>query len=168
MRFAKLAILLPIGMLFFSLCAHAQGQPPPVKDDGFDLFLLSLGTIFVCTMIGAAIVGAFLAALFLLTLFALLSAGVLSASFAVGLYKRSISSGFKAFLLFVFGPAFAVLGAAGLWAAHAVFHFPMQTENVVLLGLSGGFIAGMLTALVTFEVIRLAIRKMTTKLGLLQ
>jgi hypothetical protein len=165
-RQSKIVFVLSILFLVLSMTALGQNKEyDPAKDDEFNIFLLSLATIFVCAMIGAAIVGAFAAAITLFFLFALIAVGVLSTSVAIGLYRRSFSAGFKSFLMILFGIGCSFVGALGLLLADKFFDLPLSSSSSLLVGLLGGLIGGLVLAIASWNVIRWVIKLLTKKLN---
>lgn len=140
---AKLVFIL----LFLSLSTSGftQDTPPPA-DEGMDIFLLVIGAIFVSGMIGAAIIGAMAAALVLFFLFGMLSIGVLSTSVFIGLYRRSLASGFKSFLMLLFGFSCAVIGGGGMFLVDATIGLPGSSALVISLGAGSGLLGGLILA----------------------
>src|SRR5262245_33748048 len=90
-------------IIFASNMVFAQATPdgPPPPDDDFNVFLMILATIFFSLMIGAAFAGSFIAASVLLLMGALAGFGIVSVSILAGIYKRSVTAGFKTFLYIV-------------------------------------------------------------------
>ncbi|HUC82694.1 MAG TPA: hypothetical protein VMR70_17430 [Flavisolibacter sp.] len=152
------------------LCAFlpsiAQQTEPPMPDDGFNIFLLLLMSIFGCAMIGAAIIGAIAASLIVFALFGLASLGVLSAVFAVGIYNKSVSAGFKTFLAIVFGITGGILAIAGAFIANRLLGLSVSESTLISLAGAGGAIGGVLLALATFKVVQTALRMLAKRFHL--
>lgn len=144
-------------LLLLLLGASAQDSTPQAQDDKFNVFLLAIGTVFMCAMLGAAIVGAMLAALVTLLLLGLVALGVLSVSFTVGLYNRSIGAGFKTFLIIVFGAAGSILGIAIALLARAVFSLHSSTTVLTTVAGIGGLAGGIIIASSTYKLVQAAL-----------
>lgn len=162
---SKLIFILTL--LFTSTIAFSQSNSSTNPDDGeFNLFLLSLLTIFFCSMFAAAILGAVIAMFIFLLLFALITIGVLSTSVAIGLYKKSFSAGFKSFLMILLGSGCAVISAIGLFIADYFFQLPISTFAIVIVGLMSGATGGIIMAIAMHRVIRTILKIITQRLKL--
>lgn len=148
------------------MLASAQTDTNSHPDDEFNLFLLGLLTIFVCAMIGAAIVGAFTATLFVFLLFGLVSLGILSTSIIIGLYKKSVSAGFKSFLIILHGSGCMAIGGIGAVIINYFFELPLSLPMNFFVGGLGGFVAGLLMAISTYHVFQRIIKFIVQKLKL--
>jgi hypothetical protein len=147
------------------MVAQAQnGQPAP--DESFEIFLLVIGSLFMCAMFAAAIIGALIAAFVLFAVLGLVALGILSTSFAIGIYKRSFHSGFKSLLILGFGLSCTVLGSAAGVAGHALLELPISRLSAGLYGGFGGMTGGILLALSTFKVYRWLLNKLIGRLGI--
>jgi hypothetical protein len=124
------------------------------SDDEFNLFLFAYLIAFSSMVVGAVIVGSIAVTLLLLALFFLVSGGILSAGILVGLYKRSVSAGFKAFLMIIGGLGGLVAGVVAFWLGNHLFHFHLAQSSGFLLGAAGGLVGGLLCGVITFHVIR--------------
>ena len=148
----------------FPLSHSAQDYTSPQPDEGMDIFLLVLGSIFVCTMIGAAIVGAFLAAFVILLFFSLTAIGMVSTSVAIGLYKRSFSTGFKSLFLIFFGVINAFLGAGGLLLLNMLIPLHISGSYLVPIGFFGGLAGGLLLGHILHYVVKELIATLAKRL----
>ena len=137
-----------------SIRSANPGQVPK-PDDDFDLFLLVFGITFVCVMIGAVLAGSIAVMGFLLVLFALISAGVASAGILVGLYKRSLSAGFKAILYISCSGVGMLAGAPVFWLINRLFQMHLTPGTAALTGACSGLLGGLLLGVVLFSLIRL-------------
>ena len=144
----------------------AQSNNANAEDDEFNIFLLTIETVFVCGMIGAAIVGAMGAALVLFFLFSFMAIGVLSTSVAIGLYKRSFATGFKSFLIFLFGIGSSVVGAVGLIIARGLFHFHLSGAITLLIGFTAGMSGGIIMGFATYKVLQSILKYLMNKWNL--
>jgi len=130
------------------------GDAIPEPDDEFNIFLMFIGTAFICAMIGAAIIGAFAAALVLLMIAVFIGAGIISSAVLVGLYKKSISAGFTTLLIIICVLGGAVLGSGALLLAKDIFNFSITPVNALLTGAVGGGIGGLLMAFIIRKMIK--------------
>lgn len=137
-------------IIVLALPAFSQDLKP-ADDEEFNLFLLSLASIFICAMIGAAIIGAIAASLFLFFVFALIALGVLSTSIALGLYKRSFSAGFQTFMMILFGVCCSIIGGVGLLIVDHLAGLQPSHMTSFLVGTAAGLIGGLLMAIATIR-----------------
>lgn len=149
-------------LLLCSLVTYAQAVPP--EDDEFNIFLLVVGTIFICGMIGAAIIGAALATFVVLVIAGMAAAGVLSASVLIGWQQRSLKKGFKAFLCIALGAGCAIIGAIGTGIAQSFFHWPITWNTALGIGAAAGLCAGLILAVIFYKMAGLIISTIATKL----
>jgi len=127
----------------------------PEPDDEFNLFLLTFAIAFCSAIIGATIVGAFAAAIVFLFLFAMASAGILSTSILIGIYRRSIAAGFRAFLIILCGIGGILIGTPGFWLVNRIFDLPLTNLTSAVIGAAGGLIGGIILGIIIFKPIRL-------------
>ena len=140
-------------------------SPTRPDDDEFNVFLLALGTAFVCIVLGATLAGSMLATLFLLGVFLLVSAGVLSVAILVGFYRRSMAAGFRTMLMIVCIGGGVCCGAVAFWLINRVFDIHLQPLTALLLGAFSGLVGGLLLGLVLFTIIRLFLNYCRKKLA---
>lgn len=143
--------------------------PPGVsnpEDDEFNLFLLSWGIAFVCAVIIASLIGAMAAMVILIFIFLLISAGIISASFLVGFYKRSVTAGFRTFIVILSVITGIFLGAGGLWFCTKFFDLNLSASNALWIGAAGGCIGGILMGLIIFKALQLILTYFKNKLKL--
>jgi hypothetical protein len=133
-----------------STAASANRQ----DDEEFNVFLLALGTAFVCIVLGAALAGSMLATLFLLIVFLLVSAGVLSVGILVGYYRRSVAAGFRTMLMIACIGGGVCCGAIAFWLINRIFDIHLQPLTALLTGAFSGLVGGLLLGLVLFIIIR--------------
>lgn len=176
---AFIALLLTL----LSCCTRAQGgrQDTAVRvdtavaaaavsatrqdDEEFNVFLLALGTAFVCIVLGATLAGSMLATLFLLGVFLLVSAGVLSVGILVGFYRRSVTAGFRTVLMIACIGGGVSCGAIAFWLINRVFDIHLQPLTALLVGAFSGLVGGLLLGLVLFTIIRLFLNYCRKKLA---
>ena len=135
------------------------------EDDGFDIFLMAVGTAFVCIVLGATLAGSMLATLFLLGVFLLVSAGVLSVGVLVGFYRRSIAAGFRTVLMIACIGGGISCGAVAFWLINRIFDLHLQPATALLIGAFSGLVGGLLLGLVLFTIIRLFLNYCRKKLA---
>lgn len=135
--------------------AAATVATSATEDDEFNIFLLALGTAFVCIVLGATLAGSMLATLFLLGVFLLVSAGVLSVGVLVGFYRRSIAAGFRTALMIVCIGGGIACGAVAFWLINRIFAIHLQPPTALLIGAFSGLVGGLLLGLVLFTIVRL-------------
>lgn len=152
-RRLKISLILLIQVLPFLLAA--QDTVPVEPDEGMNIFLLVIATIFMGVMIGAAIIGAFLAAAVALLFFALVGFGLLSTSILIGLYQRSLSAGFKTLLVLSFGMACAIAGSAGLLLLHRFVPLPFSDTKLLLIGFTAGLAGGSILGIIAFKILKM-------------
>jgi hypothetical protein len=144
--------------------AEAAG-PATFNDDGFDGLLIFVLPV-LGIMAGAAIVGSMAAALILLVLLGIASAGILSAGVLVGLYRRSISAGFRTVLYLVCTLGGIVFGVGAFYLVNHFFHLHFTYKNILLAGAGGGLLGGLLLGLVVFQLIKLLFRYLRARLAI--
>jgi hypothetical protein len=151
---AKIKYILSMIAILFWVTGFAQDSQPPVPDDGFNIFLLALLSIFFCAMIGAAIIGALAASLIVFATFSLVAFGLLSASVAIGIYNKSITAGFKTLLALVFGSICGTLGLVCSYALNRLMNLELASSIVVITGATAGVTGGIVMAFATFKIIQ--------------
>ena len=127
----------------------------PTPDEDFDLFLLVFGTAFICVMIGSVLTGVIAVMGFLLVLFALIPVGIVSVGILAGLYRRSLSAGFKTILYIGCSGAGMLAGAPVFWLINRLFHMHLTPRTAVLTGACSGLLGGLLLGIVLFSLIRI-------------
>ena len=128
------------------------------------LFLLVIGSIFIAAMFGAAIIGAFLAAFAIFLLFSLTAFGMISTSLAIGLYKRSFTTGFKSLFLIFFGTTAAVLGTGSVFILKLFIPLSISSAYLALIGFLGGLAGGLLLGRVLFFIVKELITALSQRL----
>ena len=123
-------------------------------DDEFNVFLLTFASLFFAAMFGAAVIGAFAATLFLLIIFLFVSAGILSASVIVGIYKRSVQSGFKTLIFILSSLTGIVIGSVGLFLANKLFELNYSNGLCLTIGAIAGFVGGILISFAIIKIIQ--------------
>jgi hypothetical protein len=94
------------------------------------------------------------------------SAGIISTAIVVGLYKRSVTAGFKTLLIVISSIGGVVVGLTGLYFVNRVFTLHLAQPTVVWSGIAGGLVGGILLALVIISIIRVLIGLFKEKLSL--
>ncbi len=146
-----------------SLKAQTDIQNNAGEDDDFNVFLLFVGTAFVCTMIGAAIVGSFAAALAILLITGFISAGIISVSVITGIYKKSIAAGYKALIIIVCMIAGTAIGSAGLFIVTKLAGFHVAGRTALLTGAASGLAGGVLMGLIIYKMCNASISYIKSK-----
>jgi len=152
----------------FLLCAdglYAQTDPGLKPDDEFNLFLFSIAIAFICNVVGTTLVGSMLVGIALLALLGLVAAGVLSAGLLVGLYRKSISAGFKTVMAVTGCLAGVLIGEIAFYLINRIYH--LHLSGVAVLGIGGfcGLVGGMLLGIVLFTMIRAFLNYCRAKLS---
>jgi hypothetical protein len=155
-------------ILLFTTTKFLFAQQNEIKpDEGMDIFLLTIATLFICVMIGAAIIGAMVATFIILVLFAFAGLGILSTSFAIGLYNRSIGSGFKAFLVIVFGLCCSLLGLGSLLLFNELIPLPSSRTSLSIIGITSGAFGGIIMGLLTFKLFQNLFRQLSKRIQIM-
>ena len=144
--------------------AGAAGAATPIDDSVdpaiFAVFLVLVGVVVGAGLLGLAVIGVILASLFLLG-----AAGVLSAGVLVGLYKRSVTAGFKTVLLLACSLGGILVGSGGFFAVNRLFHLHIASRTVLFTGAGGGLLAGLLLGLIAFALIRAVLSALKQRLA---
>ena len=138
----------------------------PEPDEEFNIFLFAIATVFISVMIGSAIIGAFAATLFLLLVFLFVSAGILSTSVIIGIYKKSLRSGFKSFLVIICSIAGIILGSAAAFLINKLFQLSFSNTSSLISGATGGLAGGILMGLAVFKILQVMAAAFKRKLNL--
>jgi hypothetical protein len=141
----------------------AGGEEPNDPDDEFNIFLIVIAVGFMGAALGAVMAGAFVVFLFLSVSALLTIAGIVSASLLIGLYKRSLQAGFKAFL-FISGSVLGIaFGLFVLWLINQFFHLNLTGYQMLFCGagggLAGGFLLGFIIYKMSKSILRIAYNK---------
>jgi len=181
-----LFILMSLGTLLFckpfSVCAQTdtlhhiekdstnattgEAYTIPEPDEDFNIFLFVIATVFISVMIGAAITGAFAATLFLLLIFLFVSAGILSTSVIIGIYKKSLQSGFKSFLVIICSIAGMFLGSGAAFLVNKLFELSFSNTTSIISGAAGGLAGGILMGVAIFKILQIMAAAFKRKLNL--
>jgi hypothetical protein len=129
-----------------SLSAPPNNPGNNPADEEFNLFLFTLLLVAISAMIGAAIIGAFAATSLLFLLIAFISVGILSVSLLAGLYKRSVTAGFKTFLYIICPLTGMLIGMSGFWIAARLLTISIANKTGLLAGATGGILGGIVMA----------------------
>jgi len=135
-------------------------------DDGFDPGIFFFLLIFAGIMVGAAIVGSMAAALLLVALFVMASAGILSMGVLVGLYRRSVTAGFRAVLYITCALGGTIVGVGLFYVINHFFHLHFSYKTIGLAGAGGGLLGGLLLGLIVFALIRVLLKVLKQKLAI--
>ena len=155
--------------LFVTLfCMNGWAQSDlstPADDNEFNLFLLVLAIAFFSIIIGAVLVGSILAVLLLFSILALVSAGILSAGVLVGLYRRSLTAGFRTVLLLICGLGGSLAGTICFWLINRIFNIHLTNPTAALVGAFSGLLGGILLGLALAGIIRIFLEYCRQKLS---
>lgn len=141
-------------MKFLSVLLPFLLQNVPPDDDEFNLFLFAILILGLIVIIICVVIGLLLALLALLVVFVFITAGALSASVLVGLHKKSLTAGFRIFVIVFTTLASTVIGSI-FTAAFNEFLLLWTTFEALLYGAIFGFAGGLASG----SLIALAIRK---------
>lgn len=128
--------------------AEAAGEGP-LYALGLSIILISFSLVFSAVFVALLILILAAVAIFV----ALAAAGVVSVATLYGFQKRSFSAGFKALLWLVIPATAAVTGWVVLWVLNRIFHWNINSEYSLMIGVGGGVLSG---ALLTVLIIKLA------------
>jgi len=154
--------------LFISGVVYCQDShtSPPNPDDDFNLFLLVWAGIFISLMLGAALAGIALVSGLLLLAGAFVGFGILSVSVLAGIYKRSITTGFKTFLYIACPLAGIAIGVVGFYIMIELFYLDISKQWGLLAGIAGGLIGGLIMAFTLSKLILMLLKYLLKKLQL--
>ena len=150
-------------LLVFCFVSYGQDRNGNTGDEGMDIFLLTILIIGMSIMIGVGIVSSLLVLIAIAFLFALLAFGILSTSVAIGLYNRSLSSGFKSFIVISLGIGSGIIGTLGSLLIIEVFDLSYDSSVLASIGFFSGSIAGLILALASIKSIRFALKYVKEK-----
>lgn len=155
-------------ILVLLLCAgvlHAQPNSGMQPEEEFNVFLFSIAIAFICIVVGATLVGSMVVTLALLVVFGLVTAGILSAGVLVGLYRKSISAGFKTVIAITGCLSGILIGEIAFYLINRIYH--LHLSGVAVLGIGGfcGLVGGMLLGIVLFMLIRTFLNYCRAKLS---
>ena len=151
-----LCFLLLLLALLTSQTLLAQAPPDQMDEKSF-LILLAMVMISVC--LGLMLTGFLASMLLLIITIAMTSAGIISTAIVVGLYKKSVSAGFKTLFTLASAIGGAVVGIAGLFFINEIFSFHFTRSTIAWAGLAGGLIGGILLALIIIHIIRIVLAR---------
>ena len=139
---------------------------PDAEGDGYGSPVVAVVLLVgVAIVAGACIAGALVAAFILGVFFLLATGGVLSAGVLVGLYRRSVTAGFKAVLLIGGGLGGMMAGAGGFYAINRYIGPHFRARTAIFTGAGSGLIGGLLLGLIVFVAIRALLRFLKQKLA---
>lgn len=120
------------------------------EDEEFNIFLfgiLLLGLIFIGICILIVILS-------LLIIFGFIALGALSTSVLVSIHKKSITAGFRSFVLLFSTIATTVLGTITFWFLNKMVHWWSQS-TALLVGALIGFVSGLIIGLLAAYLIKI-------------
>jgi len=132
-----------------------------IDDFAPGLFLFAIfAFVFILICVGAGIV---LTIVGLLILFGLIGAGILSASILIGLNKKSVTKGFKTFLVSTATIGGLIIGMISFWIFNKITHW-WTLKTTLFAGSISGLLAGVVFGLFAFYVIQKLTAFLKTKL----
>ncbi len=137
---------------------------PENRDEEFNLFLFSLlilGLIFICLCV---LVGIVITLLSLLLVFGLIAMGALSASALIGISTKSVTSGFRAFVIIFATLATTLAGGLSFWIMNKIVHW-WSPSTAIVSGLAIGFVGGLLMGIVVASLIKKLSAYLKNRLG---
>jgi hypothetical protein len=141
----------------------ATSTPAAEQEEDFNLFLFAFAAVAISLMIGIAMIGALASLVLLFLLAAFISFGIVSVSVMAGLYKRSATAGFKAFIYIVCALAGIATGVFGYWIIDNLFTLSISDRAGLLAGGIGGFLGGLLLAFIATKIIAALSKYFQTK-----
>jgi hypothetical protein len=128
---------------------YADEDFPPAL---FFFAVMGLGLMSLCMVAGLAIT-----AIALAFIIGLISAGILSTSIIVGLSKRSVTKGFKTFLLLSAGITGMAVGTGAIIFINEVVELHLSLGTVLFTGAMSGLMGGLLLGLTLFAMVKRAV-----------
>lgn len=135
----------------FSIALQTLPDQNYVEDEEFNLFLFAILIVGVIAVLLCLLIGIILTILALLAIFGLIAMGALSASLLVGIAKRSVTKGFKVFVMVFSTFASATIGSLTFWFLNTVFEWWTDVKAItigLIIGLLSGFLTGFAIAFV--------------------
>ncbi|HEY4110966.1 hypothetical protein [Puia sp.] len=161
-----ISTLLILFLCLTAISGLAQASPAAAQpDDEFNLFLLAIAIAFVCIVVGATLVGSMVVTLAMLVLFGLVTAGIVSAGILVGLYRKSMSAGFKTVVAVTGCCSGILIGEIAFYLINRFYHLHLSGVAVLLIGGFCGLVGGLVLGLVLFLLIRVFLDYCRTKLS---
>lgn len=163
----KLSVLTLLLCFFLPVILYAQGTDSiPQQDDGMDILVLTIASVFISVMIGGAIAGALLAGMITFGIITLIFFGILSTAFLIGLAKRSVSAGFKSLLILLFSIGCSLLGLGSILLFNHIVPLSLSTISLsgigFFAGASGGVLLGLVTHRAISRVLQIAVARLTS------
>jgi len=149
--------------LLASQMLFAQTGTEPADDMPFALIM---GIILLSVALACMTAGIIIAVVGLSVTAVMASAGIISTAIIVGLYKKSVSAGFKTLLTMTSAIGGSIAGITGLYLANKIFHLNLAKITVAWTGLAGGLIGGIFLSLVIIGIIRVIIGLFKERLSL--
>jgi hypothetical protein len=137
-----------------------------ISDDDFApglLFMTFIGIGLIAACIG---IGSIVSIAILLLLFAFISVGILSSSIIIGLSRRSLTAGFKTFIISITIVVGIILGITTLYLANYLFDLQLAHSTTLWMGAGGGLMAGVILGLLAFVLLQQLLRLFKQHLGL--
>lgn len=137
---------LPLLLLLATRVLAAQAELPIDSSDDFSpgLFMIMVAAIGVALLlIGCGIV---IAAVIAISAAALAGLGIVSSAVLIGMLRRRVSSGLRAFHYQVFALLAIPAGIGALWLGSYLAHSPLGIGEVVIMGSVAGASSGLVLA----------------------
>lgn len=124
------------------------------EDDDFNVFLMIVGFVGVCVMMGIALLTVLLVGGALICVGALIAVGALSVSIGVGIYRRSYVAGIKTAVYIGSAALGFAAGAVLGWLVKKVFHLHTSVTTAVFTGAGAGIVGGCIGAACVIWIVR--------------
>lgn len=129
------------------------------SDDDFLVILLLMGALFFLI---ALIIGVVICLIVIAILIGLVGVGIISTSVLTGLYKRSISTGFKTFFVLSSILGSTIVSVVFFWFINTIKNW-WSTDLAIVTGIGSGIISGWLLGLLLFVTLRKMMKFIKTK-----
>ena len=84
----------------------------------------------------------------------------------VGLYRRSVTAGFRAVLYITCALGGTIVGVGLFYVINHFFHLHFSYKAIGLAGAGGGLLGGLLLGLIVFALIRVLLKVLKQKLAI--
>jgi hypothetical protein len=132
-------------------------------DEEFNVFLFMFALAVLSLMTGCLIAGIIIVVSCVLLLLALVSFGIISVSLLTGYYRRSVSAGFKAFVMLSSCVAGTLAGFLGFTLIVKLFKLNVSDQQMLITGSVSGAVGGLLLGWVAYKIIRIGLKWGLTK-----
>ncbi|MGV3540157.1 MAG: hypothetical protein ACO1OQ_10110 [Rufibacter sp.] len=125
-----------------------------METDDFSPGMAFGAVILICFLLICLGIGALLAAVALAVLFGLVAVSAVSGSVLVGLHQKSLSKGFKTFLLLAGGGSGLLSGAIAFYGLHFLIRLPFSQFTVLTAGAMAGLLIGTVGGFTLYVLLR--------------